>query len=230
MTIIVNADLTGLQTFPNIADFVLGVPLTGLVGLFRASRGIVMGTGVASWAGALGSTASQATTGKQPAFTSGHVAPDGVDDYLASNLIAPASGYLVAKVKAKTNTGSNVIVGGSTSSTQRCGLGTQTLMKAGCQIGNKTVSTFVGTTVMVDGTDYVIAGSWAAGNAAIRVNGVQEATTTYTGDAGTQAMFIGALNNAGAASAFCPFHIEALALYTGTGLDLAAIDAAMAAF
>lgn len=237
MALIVNSDLTGLQSFPQVEDFVLDVPLAGLVALWRPGIRITESGGAVSEWEALpeGYSALQSVSGVQPAVSSGIIVPDGVDDYLSTDLPPPTSGYLVAKVIAKTTSGT-CFVGSQLSSSNgghRCALGVNTSMKAAFQIGSTTFSTFAGTTTLVADSEYVIGGLWNAGTCKLRVNGAQENSTTYNGSGGspgTLEFAFGARNRGTLRDLFSPFNIKAVAVYSGASPDVAAIDAAMAAF
>lgn len=209
----VNAPTGGSgNPYPDIVDELEYAPRIALQEAFVAARPslITFDSGtfkISALRGLLGAIAAQSDAAKQPIYSATAISGlypgitgDGVDDVLLNTGVPmPASGYMVVAFQQPASPAANAAhCGAFVDATNRCYLGHRT--NAGnvflaAAIGSLTQNALSGTTPLVVGNVYIGGLQWdvALGTAKLRLNGIQEASGSFTGTAGvTKNMAIGA--------------------------------------
>lgn len=236
MAIIIPADLSGLGVaYPKLSEFIPQVPVSGLVEIWRSAVNVTIDGGVSSWRGFNGSVAVQTDPAARPAYSDGLVKPNGELDALDTNIAPPSggSGYIVAKITKKSDPSEVGVVFGSLSdSSNRIALGYDASGRFGGSVGSIDFSSLRSDEISTNDLEYVIGLYWSGGAASLRVDGVEVDADAYTGTVGTALLDICGQGGASLSVRNSPSWVHSVAVYAGTftGLDLDAIDTAMAAF
>lgn len=239
MTTQIQGDLTGLQDFPKYDEQIPGsVPAGGLLAFWRDTLVTLNGGNVSSWTAYGSYTASNADADQQPAYSSGDVTFDGVDDVLITDVAVPAEGYLAVRCTPVTvgGGGTNTIVGQQENSTNRLYIANNNSGTVGAAIGDESASALAAAGAPATGVDITLGLHWTADGAAqFRRNGTQEDAGVWNssgGGLGSLNLNIGANNFGGSPAQHIDWTVRAVVLYGQAGgfslSELSAIDAALA--